>query len=232
MFKLPLTHLAIVAGLFAATACKDNGDSRKNAENAAEAVREKTADLKDNAGDLKETANDNADELADKTKDNAQALKEDLKDVAEDMADRAEDTHEKAKDNVEAMKDPTKDMTKDAIALRDAQKEFEYQRLVRVETLRTVHAIAGSQPNLIVVFGSALPMSDADRAKVTEKVQLVQLRLDESANMIQGLASVDAKNWEPRERAVSDAMNRLEDAREDAWEALDDVKVLDRTSMR
>jgi hypothetical protein len=58
------------------------------------------------------------------------------------------------------------------------------------------------------------------------------MRLDEAANLIQSLEGVDANHWEGRERETADAMNRLEDAREDAWEALDDAKTIDRTSMR
>jgi hypothetical protein len=101
-----------------------------------------------------------------------------------------------------------------------------------MQTLRAVHGITASQSMLINAVASSLPLVDTDRAKINEKVQLIQMRLDESANLIQALETVDANNWEPRERDVSNAMNRLEDARQDAWDALDDAKRLDQTSMR
>jgi len=202
MFKLRFTTLALVAGLAASAAC-NNDKTRKNAENAAEAVRDKADDLKDNSKDLAETAKDKSEDLADKSKDTIDDLGKDTKDVA-----------------------------KNAVETRDSQKEFEYQRMVRVQTLRAVHGIVASQPMLINAVAGSVPLVDTDRAKVNEKVLLIQMRLDESANLIQGLEGVDANNWEDRERETSNAMNRLEDARKDAWEALDDAKRLDRTSMR
>jgi hypothetical protein len=202
MRKLRNTLLALLAGFAASTACSKD-DTRDNAENAAEAVREKTTDLQDNSKDLAETAKDKAEDLRDESKD-----------TAEDINDEA------------------KDVMKSGIAARDAQKEFEYQRMVRVQTLRGVHGIIASQPLLINAVASARALVDADRSKIAEKVQLVQMRLDEAANLIQSLEGVDANHWEGRERETADAMNRLEDAREDAWEALDDAKTIDRTSMR
>jgi len=202
MFKLRFTHLAIIAGLAASASCSKD-KTRDNAENAAEAVRDKTGDLQNESKDLAETAKD-----------------------------KAEDLRDESKDTAEDIKDESNDMTHKTVEARDAQKEFEYQRLVRVQTLRAVHGIAASQPMLISAIASSKALGDADRAKINEKVLLIQMRLDESANLIQGLETVDANNWEPRERDVANAMNRLEDARADAWEALDDAKPLDQTSMR
>ncbi len=202
MFKLRFMYFALALGLAASTACNKD-KTRDNAENAAEAVNDKTDNLKDESKDLAETAKDKSDDLADKSK-----------------------------ETVEDVEDAYKDVSKTAVETRDAQKEFEYQRLVRVQTLRAVHGITASQPMLVDAIISAQAMPDADRAKVNEKVQLVQMRLDESAKLIQGLEGVDAAHWVDRERAVADAMNRLEDAREDAWEALDDVNHLDKMSMR
>lgn len=177
--------------------------TRSNAENAAEAVRDKTGDLQDEAKDLAETAKDKASDLTDE-----------------------------AKATAEDVKDESKDLSEASLEARNAQKEFEYQRMVRVQTLRAVHGITASQPQVILAVASSMPLVDADRAKLNEKVTLVQMRLDESANLIQALEGVDANNWEPRERDAAAAMNRLEDARKDAWEALDEAKRLDRTSMR
>jgi gas vesicle protein len=202
MFKLRFTYLAIALGLATAAACNKD-KTRDNAESAAEAVQDKTEDLKDESKDLAETAKDKAEDLRDESKD-----------LAEDV------------------KDESKAMMKEGIAARDAQKEFEYQRLVRIQTLRAVHGIASSQPMLINAIAQSQPLVAADRAKINEKVLLIQMRLDESANLIQALEGVDAANWVDRERVVADAMGRLEDARSDAWEALDEAKHIDQTSMR
>jgi gas vesicle protein len=197
-----LAYLCVALGLATAAAC-DKDKTRDNAEEAAEAVNDKTGDLQDEAKDLAETA----------------------KDTSEDISD-------KAKDGVEDIGDESKEMMNKGVETRNAQKEFEYQRMVRVQTLRGVHGIAASQPALINAFASSRAITDAARAKINEKVALVQMRLDESANLIQSLENVDAMHWTDRERDVADAMNRLEDAREDAWEALDEADTLDQTSMR
>lgn len=135
-------------------------------------------------------------------------------------------------DDARASAEAAGEAVTDRTATRDALAEFEYQRMVRVQTLRAVHAIAAAQPVLIGAIASAQAMPQADRARVNEKVALLQMRLDESANLIQSLDGVGPERWVDREREVSDAMNRLEDARADAWEALDEANQLDQTSMR
>jgi hypothetical protein len=230
MFKLRFI-LPLCAGLAASAACSKE-DTRDNAENAAENVRDKTGDLQDRAEDLQEVREDQAEELRDRDTERTGVARNGVVETTKDVGEVAHDRADMAKDTVDDLKDDSKDMMKKGIEARDAQKDFEYQRLVRVQTLRAVHGITGSQPMLINAIASSEALVDADRAKVNEKLQMVQTRLDEAANLIQGLETVDANNWEPRDRDVADAMNRLEDAREDAWEALDDAKRLDQTSMR
>jgi conjugal transfer/entry exclusion protein len=104
--------------------------------------------------------------------------------------------------------------------------------MVRVQTLRAVHGVAASQPVLINAFASSLPIVEADKAMINEKLQILQTRLDEAANQIQTLKSVDATTWDQRHDDVNKAMDRVEDARKDAWQALKDAKRNDQTSMR
>lgn len=226
-----LTYLALAVGLATAGACSKD-KTRDNAENAAENVRDKTEDLKDEAKDLQEVAKDQDEELRDRDLERTGVTRNGVVETTKEVGEVAEDRADLAKDTVEDVNDEAKDLSKTSIATRDAQKEFEYQRLVRVQTLRAVHAIAGTQPMLINAITSSQAIPEVDRAKVNEKVQLVQMRLDECANLIQSLDGVDAAHWVDREKAASDAMNRLEDAREDAWEALDEANQLDQTSMR
>lgn len=230
MFKLRFTYLALALGLASFVGCDKDDDTRDNAENAAETVRDQTGDLQDRADDLKEVAKDQAEELRDD--DRTGVARNGIQETAEEAGEAARDNANLAADTVDDVKDESEDLLESSVEARDAQKEFEYQRLVRVQTLRAIHSIAATQPGVISALASSLPLVDADRAKLNEKLVLVQMRLDESANLIQGLEGVDANNWEPRERDVANAMNRLEDAREDAWEALDDADHLDQTSMR
>jgi hypothetical protein len=231
MFKTRFTYLALALGLATAGAC-DNDKTRDNAENAADDLKDKTADLKDEAKDLQEVAKDQDEEIRDRDLERTGAARNGIVETTKDVGEVAHDRADLARDTVEDVKDESADMMKQSIATRDAQKEFEYQRMVRVQTLRAVHGITASQPMLINAIAAAEALRDADRAKINEKVNLVQLRLDESANLIQSLEGVDAEHWVDREKDVANAMNRLEDARSDAWEALDEADRFDQTSMR
>ncbi len=56
------------------------------------------------------------------------------------------------------------------------------------------------------------------------------MRLDETANQIQALASAPATEIATRDDDLTKAMDRLEDARKAAWKAIRDAPRTDRTS--
>jgi hypothetical protein len=66
--------------------------------------------------------------------------------------------------------------------------------------------------------------------QVKEKLDVLQLRLDETKNMIEGLRHVDAGHWKDRDDKVENAMQSLDDARKDAWKAVEDAPRVDRSS--
>lgn len=150
------------------------------------------------------------DKSAERVKSNAQDLREQTKDVA----------------------DEAKDVGKEANDLRTAEDDFKYNRMVRIQTLRGVHAVASTEPPVINAFASSVPLQPGDKAAIAEQLQIFQMRLDDAANQIQALATVDAGTWDQRSDDVKKAMDRLDDARKDAWKALDGAKRLDQTSMR
>jgi len=152
---------------------------------------------------------------------------EDLKEESRDLAKTAKD------DDVEEIADDAKDVGEHARELANASNEFRYRKMVRIQTLRAVHAVEASQPMLINAFAQALPLVEKDRGEVNERLVIFQMRLDEAGNAIQSLELVDAKDWEARDDAVSKALERVEAAREDVWESLREAeRTGDRTSMR
>jgi hypothetical protein len=165
-----------------------------------------------------------ADHQADRVKDNANDLREESRDIAEVANDRFGELREEAADNARDIADEAKDVGEQAMDLEDAQNEFEYARMVRVATLRGVQSVVASQTAVINAF--------ATTPQEREKLQILQMRVDEAGNEIQALQGVPATTWEQRHDDVKQAMSRLEDARDDAWDALDDDDRLDRTSMR
>jgi hypothetical protein len=97
--------------------------------------------------------------------------------------------------------------------LANAHDQFERKRLARVQTLRAVHAVIAAQPNMMNL------LSHGDE-HVREKLDVLQLRLDQTANLIEGLRHTNPGLWEERDDQVSNAMRGLEQARQDAWKAV------------
>jgi hypothetical protein len=246
--------LFVAAAMLIAPAACNKDKTEKGSDKAAEAVKSSADKLREEARDVRETSADRQQDLTDKAADKAEDTAKDMKELAQDTADRAnkaidktddqasevkEDISdrrdtiaEKARDNAGDIADEAKDVGKGARKLADAEHDFKYAKMIRVQTLRGVHAVIASQPMLINAFSSSLPIVESDRAMINEKMQILQMRLDEAGNQIETLNGIEASSWEQRHDDVNKAMDRLNEAREDAWKALDNAKRLDRTSMR
>lgn len=117
----------------------------------------------------------------------------------------------------------SKALVEEAGRLVQAQAEFEEKRALRIQVMKAQHEVIGTQTLLISTMATSFPLTDSGRADVNEKLTTFQSRLDEAANIIQGLQNVEAELWLQRSHEATEAMQRLEDARHDAWEALDDA---------
>jgi hypothetical protein len=111
-----------------------------------------------------------------------------------------------------------------------ATAELIHSRAIRAATLRAQHAVIATQPALINTMVETFPLTEKGRTMVGEKLVILRMRLDETAHLIERLAKAEAVELEVRNDAVTDAMNRLEDARKDAWKALGDAPRTDRSS--
>jgi hypothetical protein len=154
-------------------------------------------------------------------------------------ADRAaEDVVEQRKDVVEAAKKlPDKPLAEGARELfaetgelTKAARKFELQKSRRLAMLQQTHDLAALQTGVIGVLARDLQITDAARGDINEKLTRFQMRLDETANLIEGLFSVEIDVWEQRDSEVTDAMKRLEDARKAAWDAVEDAPHIDRSA--
>lgn len=251
-FRTVLLGAALVA---ASAACKKDNDTAKTSDRAAERLKDKVEDLRDEAKDVVETARDRGEDLREKAGEKAADTIEDVNDlkqetrervardvdetvdqahdVAENAREHREDVREKAADTAEAVIDEHEDMSDQATEVKHAWFDFGYARLTRIGTLRAIHGLAQSQPQLINAFAHDVDLTDAERGLINEKLMIFQNRLDEAGNQIEALATVPAETWEQRHADANKAMERLEDAREDAWKALHDADGADdRTSMR
>ena len=198
--------LLVAAVLFAGTACQKNDKTATDVDRHADRVIDNAEELRGESAEVTEVANDR------------------LADLAEEARDDREDIRDRAHANMKALSDEAKDVGEEAHELTNAQADFERARMVRIATLRGVQSVLASQAPLINAF--------ANDIETREKLQIFQMRLDEAGNEIQALQGVPAASWDQRHDDVNQAMSRLEDARDDAWKAVDDADHPDRTSMR
>jgi hypothetical protein len=150
--------------------------------------------------------------------------------AAENVQDQREDVREDVKDLNGAMKDQDRDDIADQSSelkenvneLNTAAGDFSVRRGNRATQLRTIHSVVASQPMLINALSGVTALTDKARADLSEKMQVFQMRVDEAGNAIEAIQAADAAGFEDKNDAAAKAMDRLEDARDDAWEALND----------
>ena len=192
-------------------ACKD--DVRKDADKAAENVKDQREDVREQSKELGEAIKD---------------TREDVRDHATADTDMGRKMNEEqAEHNAKDIADNSKDVAEQTRELKTAEADFSVRRGNRVSQLRMVHSVVSSQPMLINTLGGVTALTDKARADLAEKMQIFQMRVDEAGNAIESLQATDANGFETANDAAAKAMSRLEDAREDAWEALNDGDRID-----
>lgn len=92
-------------------------------------------------------------------------------------------------------------------------------RELRIRSLEAQLQVIATQPVIIHTMARVFPLSEAGRAQVTHKLEALQMRFDEAKNLVRA--------GDPQ---ATEAMKRLEDARKDAWDALDKAPRTDRSS--
>ncbi len=112
----------------------------------------------------------------------------------------------------------------------EAKANFEARREVRYRALEAQLQVIATQPALISSMASAFPLTEAGRANVTQKLQAFQMRLDEAKNQVQLVKTSLLDYFKDADDKATDAMNKLDDARKDAWDALDKAPRTDRSS--
>ncbi len=167
----------------------------------------------------------------------AQGCNKDPSQGAQGAAERVVDRQVQLQDQREELADKqvsdvrkANQLVKTSGELAAATREFEERRAVRMATLRGVHEVIATQPMVISTIAQALPLTEAGRADIDEKLQVFQMRLDEAENLIRALAHARADEYGNDDNAVTGAMKRLEESRKAAWQALDNAPRSDRSS--
>lgn len=164
-----------------------------------------------------------ADKAAENVNDQREDVKEDLKDLNSAMKDQAkETTAEGVKDEQDDVNEQTAELKENVNELNQAEGDFSVRRGNRAQQLRLLHGVIASQPMLINAVSGVTALTDKARADLAEKMQVFQMRVDEAGNAIEAIQQADASGFEERNDAAAKAVDRLKDARDDAWEALND----------
>lgn len=79
--------------------------------------------------------------------------------------------------------------------------------------------VIATQPVIISTMARVFPLTEEGRARVTAKLEALQMRFDEAKNLVEA--------GDPR---AADAVKKLDAARKDAWDALDKAPRTDRSS--
>lgn len=110
---------------------------------------------------------------------------------------------------------------KEAADLAEAEHAFLTRRKSRVAILQGQHSVVASQTTLISLLAQGFSLSDASRMDINAKLHAFQMQLDETANAIEQLKRVSASQWEARDAAIIEAMDKLDEARRAAWHSLE-----------
>jgi len=129
-----------------------------------------------------------------------------------------------------AIQEQTTETVKKTAETAAASATFEARRGERVRELRVVRDVIGSQPTLMTQLASHLPLTDTGRADVDDKIRVLQMRMDEAGNVLAELATISVDGFKSKDDQAADVMKRLDDARDDAWTALDKAPRTDRSS--
>jgi len=163
-----------------------------------------------------------ADKAAENVKDQREDVKEDVKDLNGAIKDQVKETNETANKEMKDVNEQTAELKENVNELNNAEGDFSVRRGARATQLRTIHSVVASQPMLINALSGVTALTDKARATLSEKMQVFQMRVDEAGNAIEAIQAADAAGFEEKNDAAAKAMDRLKDARDDAWEALND----------
>ncbi len=144
-------------------------------------------------------------------------------------ADRAADRAVQAMDKFDETTGP-RSMVARSFDIVAAVEQFELRRTARVDALAAQRSVIATQPGLISALADAAPLTSAGREAVDAKIQTLDLRLDDMANRLNELRAAGPDDWRMSDDATTSAMKQLDDARADAWQALQNAPRLDRQS--
>lgn len=112
-------------------------------------------------------------------------------------------------------------VAKAASDLEATRGKFEAGRDERTAVLGARAAVMSTEAMVIGVLAQAVPLTRAGQVQLTGRVQVLNVKLAQAAHAIEALGRSDAMHYDELQDAASGALDQAQDARRDAWHALD-----------
>lgn len=106
--------------------------------------------------------------------------------------------------------------------LEQAARDFEQRRAQRIHHVEGQFAILQGQPELISRLASHANLTAGDRVKLDEKLQVLRVRIDEAKLLVSKLHTASAADWTGRDDEVARALRRIDKARDEALDVIED----------
>jgi len=143
--------------------------------------------------------------------------------AAKEVVEQRDDVVEAARKIPDQPVEATKAVLAEAGELVKAAHEFEHQKSRRLAALGFQLDTTGIRASLVAMLARDMPITDAARGEINEKLTRLDARLAEATNVIEGLSKVHIDGWHALDSEATEAMKRLADAANAAWDALEDA---------
>jgi hypothetical protein len=137
----------------------------------------------------------------------------DLAEAREDLREGIDKTDKGAQDVVDEVGD-----------LAKAAADFVLKRGSHYRTVQAQLAVAEIDTAVLGSLAAAPNISASDRVVVDEKMAVLRLRVAETGRTISALENASSDEFPKLEQDAATAMKRLDDARDEAWGAIEDAR--------
>lgn len=103
-----------------------------------------------------------------------------------------------------------------------AARDFEQKRATRISHLDGQIAVLQTVPDLISRMAVGAELTAGERVKLDEKLQVLRVRIDEAKQLVGTLHATTAADWTARDDELTRALRRVDKARDEATEVIED----------
>lgn len=141
-----------------------------------------------------------------------------------DLAHERQELAAQARESAASIRDELADVASTTAEVQQALAEFERKRAARVSNLEGQLGVQAKLPDLIHAMARSVRLTANERVELDEKLQVLRVRIEEARQILDQLPMTPAASWTSRDDEITRALQRIEDAREDAVEIVEDAR--------